>query len=245
MAIDFSQVKALSIPEGNVISISSGGVVIWSSGPRLTSITLSGYNTSLNINSNFIYGGTVTANYSDGTTADVTLDTTFSGYNMATAGTQTVTASYTENGITKTATYTLTIVSTTWHTLWEGSESLSTATAKTLATLSSLSGSVRVRITWSASMSGGSSMTNTYYDDNVNTSTQPASPYEITFDADTYPGYYDMLGVRRSNSSNQGMIISLKWIPSLKQFRLNGSSMGGGTGGVSVTLTITKIEQYY
>lgn len=99
----------------------ANNVVLWTAAPELTSITLAGYNTSLNINSNFLYGGTVTANYSDGSTADVTLDTTFTGYDMSTAGTQTVTASYTEHGITKTATYQLTVVSAVWHTLWSGS----------------------------------------------------------------------------------------------------------------------------
>lgn len=49
---------------------------------------------------------TVTATYSDGTTADVTADATLSGYNMATAGTYTVTASY--EGLTTEYTITVT-----------------------------------------------------------------------------------------------------------------------------------------
>lgn len=77
--------------------------------PVLESITLSGQTTSLNRGASFSFGGTVTAHYSNSTTANVTSQTTFSGYNMSTAGTYTVTASYTENGITKTATYSLTV----------------------------------------------------------------------------------------------------------------------------------------
>lgn len=76
----------------------------------LTSITLSGYTTSLNRGASFSFGGTVTAHYSDSTTADVTASTTFSGYNMSATGQYTVTASYTENGVTETATYTLNVV---------------------------------------------------------------------------------------------------------------------------------------
>ena len=75
----------------------------------LTSITLSGQTTTLSRGAAFSFGGTVTAHYSDSSTADVTSSTTFSGYNMSTAGTYTVTASYTEDGVTKTATYTLTV----------------------------------------------------------------------------------------------------------------------------------------
>ena len=50
---------------------------------------------------------TVTATYDNEQTADVTEHTSFTGYDMSTIGTQTVTVSYTENEVTKTATYTI------------------------------------------------------------------------------------------------------------------------------------------
>ena len=119
--MDFSTIKQIVIPEGIVKKIEDGdGNIIWQKPKELQSITLSGQTTSLNRGSAFSFGGTVTAHYSDSSTADVTADTTFSGYNMSTAGTYTVTASYTENGVTKTATYRLT-VNKAYSTIWSGS----------------------------------------------------------------------------------------------------------------------------
>ena len=75
----------------------------------LSSIAVSGQTTTFDVGDTFSFGGTVTATYSDNSTADVTSSTTFSGYNMSTAGTQEVTASYTEGDITKTAKYNITV----------------------------------------------------------------------------------------------------------------------------------------
>lgn len=112
MAIDFRLVKSLTIPEGSVKSITdSNGVIIWQEPATkiLVSIAVSGATTTFNVGNTWVFGGTVTATYSDGTTADVTADTTFSGYNMSTAGTQTVTATYVESGVTAIATYNITV----------------------------------------------------------------------------------------------------------------------------------------
>lgn len=254
MAIDFSQVKAISIPEGNVISISSGGVVIWSAGPQLTSITLSGYNTSLSINTTFIYGGTVTANYSDGSTANVTLDTTFSGYNMATAGSQTVTASYTENGITKTATYTLTIVSVAWHTIWEGTKTIKNASGTITGASNNFASTAtgtgyrpQLRFTFSG-MTSGSSIG--YFNNGSTSSSRPSSPmtinqvvdtdnaellgvYKYTWVGDTVRGVRAFLKETRDSTNN-----NLK-------FSLAGTNYTGGDGSQTAQFTLTKIEQYY
>lgn len=125
-----------------------GTQLVYQNAPILTSITLSGQTTSLNRGASFSFGGTVTATYSNGTTADVTSDTTFSGYNMSTAGTYTVTASYTEDGITATATYSLT-VNKIWSTLWSGTKTSGTSTQSNMdiTTLSNLSGTVTLRVT--------------------------------------------------------------------------------------------------
>ena len=72
---------------------------------QVSSIAISGYKTSFVLDDTFSFGGVVTATYNDGTTADVTSNATFSGYNMSTSGTQTVTVSYSYGGATKTATY--------------------------------------------------------------------------------------------------------------------------------------------
>lgn len=60
----------------------------------LTSITISGYTTSFKVGDTFSFGGTVTAHYNNGSSSDVTASASFSGYNMSTAGNQTVTVSY-------------------------------------------------------------------------------------------------------------------------------------------------------
>ncbi len=77
----------------------------------LSSISISGnYPTTFAFGDTFSYGSmVVTATYSDKTTANVTSKANFSGYNMQSAGTQTVTVSYTENQVTATKTYTITV----------------------------------------------------------------------------------------------------------------------------------------
>lgn len=86
----------------------------------LESISLSGsYPTTFTEKDEFSHEGmTVTAHYV-GTeeTADVTSSATFSGYDMVTPGNQTVTVSYTENEITKTATYNITVNEGTKYTV--------------------------------------------------------------------------------------------------------------------------------
>lgn len=73
---------------------------------ELTSIAVTGTAEALWTGDDFSHEGiTVTANYSDGSNANVTSDCTYSGYNMATAGNQTVTVTYGE----KTATYNVTV----------------------------------------------------------------------------------------------------------------------------------------
>ena len=75
----------------------------------LASIAVSGQKTEFTLGETFSFGGTVTATYADDSTKDVTSSATFSGYDMNTAGTQAVTVSYTEGGITKTASYDITV----------------------------------------------------------------------------------------------------------------------------------------
>lgn len=77
----------------------------------LSSITLSGdYPTTFHVGDTFSHEGiVVTATYEDATTKDVTASAEFTGYDMANAGAQTVTVSYTEGELTKTATYGITV----------------------------------------------------------------------------------------------------------------------------------------
>lgn len=76
----------------------------------LQSISIGGdYTKSFYTGDKFYFGGTVTANYSDNSSKDVTAKTEFNGYNPSMVGQQTVTASYTEGEVTKTANYNITV----------------------------------------------------------------------------------------------------------------------------------------
>ena len=115
MSINMSNVKAITLGGQNVKKIEdANGNVLWEvpSIVQLDYIRLRDYKKKLPTGSAFTFDGTVRAYYTDGTYQTVTSSTTFSGYNMSTAGSYTVTASYTEDGITKTTTYTLTVANT-------------------------------------------------------------------------------------------------------------------------------------
>lgn len=104
--------QAISATIGNTTGATS--VVVYYTGeaaPALSSIALSGtYPTVFNKGDEFSHEGmTVTAKYTDGSDEDVTSSATFSGYDMNTLGEQTVTVSYTEGEITKTAQYNITV----------------------------------------------------------------------------------------------------------------------------------------
>ena len=77
----------------------------------LSSIALSGeYPTNFHVGDTFSHEGMiVTASYEGDKTADVTAEANFAGYDMDTAGEQTVTVSYTEGEITKSASYNITV----------------------------------------------------------------------------------------------------------------------------------------
>ena len=90
----------------------SQAITVTAASKTLSSISISGsYKTSFTVGDTFTFGGTVTANFSDSTTQNVTSSATFSGYNMSSAGNQTVTVSYTYGGTTKTTSYSITVAS--------------------------------------------------------------------------------------------------------------------------------------
>ena len=103
-----NQNVTVSYTEGGVTRTTTQEVAV--SANTLQSISISDYNTTLAKDGPFTFGGTVTATYASGKESDVTASATFEGYDMSTAGEQTVTVSYTEGGITQTANYTLNVV---------------------------------------------------------------------------------------------------------------------------------------
>lgn len=78
----------------------------------LTSISISNPKTSYEVDDGFVKP-TVTAYYDDSSSKVVSGSTTFTGYDLSKTGNYTVTASYTEGGVTKTATYSITVTAST------------------------------------------------------------------------------------------------------------------------------------
>lgn len=79
----------------------------------LESISIEGQTTEFVEGDEFAFGGTVTASYSNGATADVTAAATVTGYDMSTVGNQTVTVSFTYQEVTKEVSYDITVKAAT------------------------------------------------------------------------------------------------------------------------------------
>ena len=75
---------------------------------QLVSIAIEGQKTVYFVN-DALEKGTVTATFDDDTTAEVTDDAVFSGYDLSTAGSYTVKVSYTYGGVTKETSYGITV----------------------------------------------------------------------------------------------------------------------------------------
>ncbi len=99
-----SATKALYCKSITVVYSSGGGGEEVDS---LTSITVSNEKTEYLVGDEFVKP-TVTATYSQSGEVDVSNSASFTGYDLSTAGNQTVTVSYTD-GLTKTATYSITV----------------------------------------------------------------------------------------------------------------------------------------
>lgn len=237
----------------------------------LDSITLSGQTTSLNRGASFSFGGTVTAHYTNGNTANVTSSTTFSGYNMSTAGTYTVTASYTEDGITKTATYQLT-VNKAWTTIWSGNKSLtwanntytsatkpSAVSIGTFATLKTmLTTAHNIRITFSMNTAWGDGNANSkpgYIINSTNTlarttTSKPSSPYTInnfSCDNSTTKTLIGQLNwaYRGGGNYNRSICLRYKGNDGSLSIAPFGDYIQLSTTGTALKLTVTKFEVYY
>ena len=77
--------------------------------PVLQSIAVSGEKKEFYVNDTFEFGGVVTATYDVGPTKDVTGAAVLSEVDMTTAGSKTVSVSYTESGTTATTSYSITV----------------------------------------------------------------------------------------------------------------------------------------
>ena len=131
-----------------------------------------------------------------------------------------------------------------WHTIWEGSVTSNNSSSEIeVANLNALSGTVTLRVTWSCTASGGN-MTTTYYNNNGSTTTtiKPDSPFQFDLDTSSLRNY--IVGCSRFAGS-VGRKCHLKWVSINKSFVLSGSTGAFGGGVVNLSMTVTKIEQYY
>lgn len=92
------------------IETGGGGGVTPTPKPTLSSISVSGPRTSFTVGDTFSFGGVCTAIYSDNSEKTVE-PTSFTGYNMNSAGHYTVTVSYKEDNVTQTTTYAIDVES--------------------------------------------------------------------------------------------------------------------------------------
>ena len=99
-----------------------------------------------------------------------------------------------------------------WHTLWEGSVTSHNGSSPIdVATLSELSGEVKLRVYWSCNMSGGSDMTDTYFFNQgvVTTTDKPDSPFQFDLNADK-PRFQIIGCIRHNSGTSQGRNCQLK-----------------------------------
>lgn len=112
----FSPTTSTALTTSNTsVTISYGGkscsqAITVTEAKTLSSISLSGnYQTSFVEGDSFVFGGIVTANYSDNSHIDVTSSATFTGYNMTVTGNQTVNVSYIYKNVEKTQSYNINV----------------------------------------------------------------------------------------------------------------------------------------
>ena len=142
--------------------------------------------------------------------------------------------------------------SQSWHTIWEGNVTSKNSTSDIeVANLNALSGTVTLRVTWSSTASGGDDwgMTTRYYNNNGSKTTtyKPANPFQFNLNTASDRDY--IVGCTRLSNTeelnwNTGRICFLSWNHASKSFRLEGDVGGHGVGGVDLSMTVTKIEQY-
>ena len=128
----------------------------------LSSIAVSGsYKTTFQVDDTFSFGGTVTATFSDNSQAVVTSSCTFTGYDLSTAGNQTVTVSYTYSGTTKTTSYSITVQSSGGGQTSERTYTIgwgqASGTTGTYSNFTATSGSVTNILSFTSEKNGASS----------------------------------------------------------------------------------------
>lgn len=133
-----------------------------------------------------------------------------------------------------------------WHTVWSGSisKTVSTSAGSVDIWTNNVSGTASFRFTFTMSASGGASGSKIAYyahGSSITTTTEPSSPILSNITYDTTKQYIvGIVNYYRFKKSE----VTLNYNSSNHTFYLRGSNGSSGFNG-TVTLTITKIEQYY
>lgn len=118
--------------EGGITKQTTYTIVVSPAPIVLSSISISGEKTTYDVGDSFVKP-TVTAHYSNGSSKDVTTSATCSGYDLSKDGVCTVTVSYTEEGVSKSTSYQITVgigVETTpLKSFFDGTITLSTSSS--------------------------------------------------------------------------------------------------------------------
>lgn len=250
MALDFSQVKAITIPQGSVKSISINGTTVWQEPATKTLVSVT-YGSPMiqdfDINATFTPTPLI-ATYSDGTTAYVQNSATYTGNDTSTVGQHTVYWSYTEGGITKDGSYPIYVRS--WETLWSGTAAVSWDTAGSAPSLSVVysdisltSGNIRITFT---NLSDKIGTYGKYYAAGSEVSDKPTSPLVYNgFDPGSTSN--NILTVTGSDPLGAGQKkIEFQWqrIFTYRRFIITSTApTSGGSDSGTLSMTITKIER--
>lgn len=244
MAIDFSQVKSLTIPEGSVKQITdSQGNILWKeqSARTLVSIAVSGYTSSINRGTTWVFDGVVIATYDDSSTANVTSACTFQGPG-APAGTYACYAYYTEGGVSVTSPAFYITVNKTWSTLWSGSQKIGyggDTSSEKLFTTRSYNSSLKLRITFNSMSTWVPS------GDDSSTSFVPSNKTSPVTVSSFSANLTTLVSVYCSNTSR-----SKTYQAAILYDKTNGKIYGkttnsGNSQYARASVVITKVEAYY
>ena len=213
-------------------------------------LDLSGQTTAYNTYDAFSFTGTALAYYTDGSYIDVTADVTVSSPDMTSAGTKTITVTYTDGVDTITATYSIT-VSKAWRTLYDNSSGkvVLKLVTKTLtkggvpASISSHAEQIRINYTTSKDSSAYLGCTWSNGGSHAVTDTTSRTKYTRTF---TYDQGHDIVYVKYRSNGNGSSGTNYQADGSWYRNGLWTSSVGAQVANSSSwSLTVYKLEEYY
>lgn len=250
MALDFSQVVGITIPEGGVKRIAINGVTVWEEPATKTLVSVTYGSPMIQ---DFDVGATFTptpliATYSDGTTAYVQDSATYTGNDTSTVGQRVVYWTYTEGGISKDGSYPIYVKS--WETLWGGRSAQSwdlSGSAPSVKNVYSNSGLTTGNYRFSFSyLSDKIGTHGKYYKAGNEVTDKPTSPI-LYNNLDPSSTVNNILSVTGADFLGAGQkVLEFYWQRFLtyKRFAIGTTTpISGGAQSGTLSMTITKIER--